>query len=193
MLKDRVRFSFLLLVLALVALSAACDDGGGGDGATPSASPSAGQPTSTPGETPVPTGALNIRDEDLAAQPDVLAFVQGSGGEVDTSRVIYADLTEDGVEDAVVPISSGGEGGDLAVFVLGYQGGALDVLLQAAEGQGGIQAALEDGQLVVTQGVYAASDPLCCPSEVLRRFYRWDADAGLFAIDREERQTAVPR
>ncbi len=112
------------------------------------------------------------------------------GGEVDPASIIYVDLTEDGVEDAIVPVSSGGTLGDIAVFVYGYGSGGLGLLLEAFPQQSSsIHAGLDgQGRLVTEEGVFGPDDPLCCPSEVLRRYYRWDGTA--LVVDREEQVPA---
>ena len=170
----------LAVLLALAALAAGCN---GGD-ETPSASPT---PVFTATATPVPATATpvpDIRDEDLTQHP-ALEDLIASGGEVDASRIIYIDLTEDGVDDAVVPISSGGTGGDLAVVVLGYGPDGLGELLRVVPREArSIRAAVRDGQLVTTEGAYGPNDPLCCPSQILTKWYAWDGDE--LAIDRQE-------
>ena len=169
----------LTVLLALVALAAACNDGD----ETPSASPT---PLLTATATPIPATATpvpDIREQDLtqhAALQDFLA----AGGEVDASRIIYVDLTEDGVDDAVVPISSGGTGGDLAVVVLGYGPDGLEELLRAVPPSRSIRATVEEGQLVTTEGVFGPNDALCCPSQILTTWYAWDGSE--LAIDRQE-------
>ncbi len=170
----------LAVLLALVALAAGCGDGD----ETPSASPT---PVSTATATPVPatpTPVPDIRDEDLtqhAALQDFLA----AGGEVDGSRIIYVDLTEDGVDDAIVPISSGGTGGDLAVVVLGYGPDGLEELLRVLPRETrSIRAKVEEGQLVTTEGVFGPNDALCCPTQLLTTWYGWDGSS--LVIDRQE-------
>lgn len=170
----------LAVLLALVALAAACNDGD----ETPSASPT---PLSTATATPIPatpTPVSDIRDEDLTQHP-ALQDLLAAGGEVDGSRIIYVDLTEDGVDDAIVPISSGGTGGDLAVVVLGYGPDGLEELLRVLPRETrSIRAKVEEGQLVTTEGVYGPNDALCCPSQILTTWYGWDGSA--LVVEREE-------
>ena len=172
--------SVSLLLIALAALAAGCN---GGD--TPGPAPTATlEETATP--TPTATPAPDIRDEDLSQHP-ALEQVLAAGGEVDPSRFAYADLTEDGVDEAVVPVSSGGEGGDVAVFVFGYGAEGLELLLQVLPQEArSIRATVEDGQLVTTEGIYGPVDPLCCPSQVLTTTYRWDGSA--LVVELEERR-----
>lgn len=183
---SRQRFVLVgsLMLVALAALAAGCDDeatdadgtptGGPGPTAGVTATAPPAEPTSTATSTPVP----DIRDEDLTALPDFQDFLASSGGQVDPERIIYVDLTEDGVEEAVVPVSSGGEGGDIAVSVFGYGPGGLQELLRVLP-EDASQIALDEestleGQLVTEEPVYAQGDPFCCPSQLLIRTYRWD-------------------
>lgn len=170
----------LAVLLALAALAAGCN---GGD-ETPSASPT---PVFTATATPVPATATpvpDIRDENLTQHP-ALEDLIASGGEVDASRIIYIDLTEDGIDDAIVPISSGGTGGDLAVVVLGYGPDGLGELLRVLPRETrSIRATVEEGQLVTTEGIYGPNDPLGDPSGRLRLYYGWDGSA--LVVEREE-------
>ena len=175
--------------LVLVALAAGCGEGGtdgGGSGASSTPTAEAMTATATPA---VPTPAPEIRDEDLASQPGVQEFLASFGGEVLPSDTMYADFTEDGIEEAVVHVSSGGTLGNLAVFVFGYGPGGLQELLREippAEALGGhIRATEEAGQLVITWAIYGPDDPNCCPSGGLRsRYYRWDGQE--LVIERED-------
>lgn len=154
----------LALLAGLLALAVACSDSNDA-GKTPAATETAPA---------VATGAPDIRQEDLTQQPDLQQFLQDSGGEVDNGRIMYADLTEDGVEEAVVPVGSGGEGGDIAVFVYGYASGALRELLQVLPEDQRLAATVEAGVLSVSDPVYAEGDPRCCPSQLKVKTYGWD-------------------
>ena len=156
-----------LALAAVAALAVACKDGSDGEtAATPT--PPIAEPTATAG------GGQDIREEDLAAQAGVQDFISTAGGEVDTVRITYLDLTEDAIDDAIVPVSSGGEGGDIAVFVYGYQDGALTELLHVNASDSSLVADTLDGTLRITEPVYAEGDPLCCPSQLHRTTYVWD-------------------
>lgn len=172
------------VLVALAALVAACGGGGGNGDATPSVSPptteetrtATGTVVATPAEGPSPTQAPDIRQEDLTEQPGLRDFVAGAGGEASGDRITYVDLTNDGVEDAVVPVSSGGEGGDIAVFVFGYGPGGLQELLQVVPEDRSLSASVVDGVLTVAEPVFAPGDPLCCPSEIRTTTYGWDGN-----------------
>jgi hypothetical protein len=101
-------------------------------------------------------------------------FLNSAGGEVVPANITYADLTGDGSDEAIVPVGSGGEGGNIAVFVFGYGEGGLAALLRAEPQNESIQAEVVDGQLVTTEPVYGPDDPLCCPSELRNVTYGWN-------------------
>jgi len=154
-----------IVAIAVGALAAACsDDNASGDAQAVVTEPAAG--TSTP--------APDIRDEDLTQQPGLQEFLTDAGGIVEANLIVYVDLTEDGVEDAVVPVSGGGEGGDIAVFVYGYSQGGLAELLRVLPQDSVLSATIEEGALNVSEPVYAEGDPLCCPSELKKTAYGWD-------------------
>jgi hypothetical protein len=182
--RRRLTLAVVLAAVACAAAAFACDGGTTGDEPTATAPEPA--PTATqPAPTPTQSVASDIRDEDLTQQPGLRDFLASAGGEVQPDAIVYVDLTGDGTEDAVVPVSSGGEGGDIAVFVYGYVSGSLIELLKALpEEASSIDADVENGQLVTTEGIYATDDPLCCPSTLRHRFYRWDGAA--LVADRDE-------
>ena len=181
-----LRFAVAIGLVALVALAAGCSDGEETPSPTetPVVDPTA---TATP-EGPTPTPAPDIRDEDLTQQAELRDFLASSGGEVDPRKIEYGDLTGDGVEDAVVPVASGGEGGDIAVFVLGYQPDGLQVLLRLESAR--LRAKIEDGGLETLGPSFAEGDPRCCPSQFLRTFYVWDGSALVF--ESEEVLPGIP-
>ncbi len=174
--------SRILLVVALLALVAGCK-GDSDDGETTAT----GQPQATATVGPA-TETPDIRQEALAARPGLSEFLATVGGEADPSRIIYADLTGSGEDEAVFPISSGGEGGDVAVFVYGYDDEGLRELLRLIPSDTSIVATIEGDQLKTTEGVYARDDPFGFPSQLLNRYYRWDGSN--LVIDREEQEPA---
>jgi hypothetical protein len=161
-------FAVAVLLMALLALAAGCDGGGADGEATPGLSPTA---------TPVP----DIRQQDLTAQPGVERFLASFGGEVDTSRIIYGDLTGDGAEEALVPVWSGGEGGDIAVFIFGYGPAGLEELLQYMPKDGSLTGDIVDGVLTIAEPTFAPGDPECCPSLIRTTTYRWDGSNLVFS------------
>jgi hypothetical protein len=143
-------------------------------------------PESTATAAPVTTVTPNpeIDQVDFSQVPAVQALAEQTGGRLLPQEIIFADLTGDGSEEAVVPISSGGSGGNIAYAVFGYRGGDLQELLVANPAAGRVVIAIEDGMLVDTQPVYAPEDPLCCPSQLQHTYYRWDGSR--FVVDHQE-------
>jgi hypothetical protein len=173
-----LRLRFLIFACALVwllALSAAC--GSGGEPATKS-------PTTVP---PTPADALAIHNVDFLQVPAVRTLVAQVGGEVDTRSVLFADLTNDGRDEAVVPIASGGTLGNVAYVVLTMRSGTPAAILTATRDRsspGGVSMALEDGKLVKKVGKYGPEDANCCPSALIKTTYRWDGTN--LQVEREE-------
>ena len=163
----------VLLTPVIVIALAGCSGKGGGS-STPLPATLSGQATSLP----------ELQNIDIADQPEVKEFVQKTGGEVAPEEVIYADLTGDGLDDAVVPVSSGGTQGDVAFIVVGYLDGTLKVLFSDAPAGGEVRVSVENRQLVESLPVYSPGDQPHFPSEVKNIYYVWKGDA--FVEDHEE-------
>jgi hypothetical protein len=147
--------------------------------------------------TPVPltpTDAAAIRSVNFAADPAMqTALRQLGSGEVDTRGIVYTDLTGDGREDAVVPVTSGGTAGNIAYLVYTLKNGAPQVILtrRLEKGSaGGLKMSIADGKLLETAAEYGAEDPLCCPSVFKRTTFRWDGNQ--LQVEREDHQKATP-
>jgi len=179
----------IAFVLSAAAALAACDGDGGSGGTTPEPSPMETMPTTAtiePTGTQSPTPAPDIRQQELTEQPGLVSFLDASGGAVAASLITYVDLTGDGAEEAIVPVSSGGEGGDIAVFVFGYGPDGLAELLRVLPESGSLKDNIVGGQLTVTEPAYAPGDPLCCPSQLQTTTYRWDGSRFVVADRRTE-------
>ena len=151
-----------LLVPLLLLLTVACT----GD---------AGEPTSTPegSATPALAPIESLHEADFTAARLVGPLIDAAGGgEVVPERIHFADLVgDDGVDEAFVIVESGGTLGDLGVGVYLLEGGEAE-LRQFIQTVGRVEFRLD---LVVTlEGVWAAGDPQCCPTELLERSYQWD-------------------
>ena len=175
------------LALAIVALSAmaaasAGCGGGGSKTATPTRSPS-GSVTALATSGATATPSLGIRTLDLSNVADVRSVAASTGGQYVQTSVLYADLTRDGVDEAVVPISSGGTLGDVAFLVLTPAGDGTRTLLKEtpAGGSGGLAVSVVDGRIVMTQPVYGPDDPQCCPGTLRKTTYAWDG--ATFAVE----------
>lgn len=171
--------------LALAALLAAACGEETADKTTPTIPPS-------PGPTVTAVTQPPIFDVDFATAPDVASFLTRAGGEVSDDAIIFADLTGDGEEEAVVPVSSGGTAGDLAYFVYTMRDGELELLLSVIPETGRVQVELDaEGRLVDREPVYGPDDPECCPSRVRTRVYEWDGARLRVASEREERSSGA--
>jgi hypothetical protein len=169
-------WTVFIAAVVLAALALACGDGHEkAEARTPAATSPA---TSTPAPGP------NIREVDLSQQPAVEALRQRLGGEVAADDILYADLTGDGQEEAIVPISSGGTAGNLAFIVLGYRGGELVTLLSEVPAEGSVQVELEDHHLVEVLPVYGPSDTPGFPSRIKKVQYIWKD--GALVVGQEE-------
>jgi hypothetical protein len=174
----RILVAGLLVPVIGVALAAGCSSGGNGAQPTATRQHATASPAATP--SPLP----DLKTLDLSTQPDVQELAQRLGGQVSTDEVIYADLTGDGRDDAVVPISSGGTQGDLGFIVLGYLDGELKALLTEAPEEGEVRVAVTGGQLVESLPVYAGGDLPGFPSKITNVYYAWNGDG--FVVDHEE-------
>lgn len=183
MLKQGAFFVAWLLIAALAASAAGCDDEGGGG--APTGTLETMEATAT-AETDTPTPAPDIRQQDLTQEAGLRDFLATSGGEVAPAAIIYVDLTGDGVEEAVVPVASGGEGSAIAVFVFGYGPGGLEELLRVIPESGSVKENIVEGALTTMEPVFASGDPLCCPSELRTITYRWDGSRLVVADERTE-------
>jgi hypothetical protein len=131
--------------------------------------------------TPVPTpgtDAAAIRAIDVTQLPEVRStLTRLSGASVAEGEVQYGDVTSDGREEAIVPVSSGGTLGNISYLVFSEKGGAAQLILTRdlePDSIGGLTMYVEDGVLVEYTGEYGPEDPLCCPTVLRRATFRWD-------------------
>ncbi len=186
-----------LIVLAALAF-AACRSSSSADqtptpghGTVPSSSAVA---TSTaPGPTATPSRAIRLLD--LKNSPPVQKVIAESGGQLVPAEVVYADLTGDGAEDAVVPISSGGTLGDIAFVVLGATGGNTRTLVsEYPKGGRGLSVVVFGNKLVVTEAIPGPDDPECCPSQLRKTIYGWNGvTLAIESISTEPNPNAGPK
>jgi hypothetical protein len=165
-----VRRPAVALMVALPLLLAACDgDDGGGD--TPTTT------VETPGTTAEATlPPEGIRALDLRSSEAVQDLLDVTGGLYVQDNVLYTDLTGDGDEEAVVPVSSGGTLGDVGFIVLTEAEGALEALLTATPQTGGVSVVVVDGKVFAVEAVPGPDDPECCPSQLRTTVYAWDGE-----------------
>jgi len=128
--------------------------------------------------TRIPQDAGAIRGLDFAGLPAAKTLLDQLGsGAVDEQAVLYADLTGDRREEAIVPVSSQGTLGNIAYLVFRLDSGKPHVVLTRTvdkSSASGLQMTTEDGVLLETRGVYGPEDPFCCPSQLRETTFRWD-------------------
>jgi hypothetical protein len=165
-----MRVSALLMAAALALTLTACG-GSDDDDPTPATSPTAGA-SATSG------GATAIRQVTLEEVADVQVLLAETGAALDRTTVLYADLTQDGIEEAIVPLTSRGTAGDVAFIVLTPDGdGTKTLLSEKPEASRGLALAVTAGKLIATEPVPGPDDPECCPSMLRETTYGWNGAA----------------
>lgn len=97
------------------------------------------------------------------------------------SRVVCYDFTRDGRTDMAVSIASGGTAGDVGIVVFRATPAGWAVALRNPGYKVGAQRV--GGDLVITQPIYKANDPNCCPTGGFAHDrYHWNA--GRFVLIR---------
>lgn len=165
------RASLALLALILLACGSASDE-----------------PVGTPTPQATPADANAIRSLDVMRDAAVESVMRQFGAvTVDRDAILYADLTNDLREEAIVPIATGGTQGNVAYVVLTLRSGASTALLTRTVDRttrSGLKMHVEDGRLVETVGVYGPEDALCCPTQLRLTYFRWDGST--LQVEREE-------
>lgn len=153
-----------LLLLAFVAC---------GDGQQPEATTTA-TPTIAPAASETAVSPVDSLREVDFADPSLQGPLidAAGGGEVPLKRIEFHDLIgNDGVEEALVTVESGGTLGDLGAGIFALIDGEPE-LVQFVETAGRVEVRLD---LVVTiEGVWAPADAQCCPSQLHETSYQWD-------------------
>lgn len=183
----RSRPFVLVLILAGLGLTgAAC---GGTDDAT---STQTATPTSTVTSTLTPTGTASagiasVEEIDFTDATVVGALIDHfGGGEIDPNRIQYVDLTQDGTDDAFVPVESGGTAGDVGAALLTIEDGQPHVAGYIETG-GRIEVRFPEvggGIVVTTEGVWEPGDAECCPSQLRESTYEYEG--GEFVLKDEQ-------
>ena len=126
----------------------------------------------------LPRDAAAIRGVDFEALPEAKTLLgQLGSGKVDKASTLYADLTGDRREEAVVPVTLEGTLGNIAYLVLKLDSGKPEVVLTRTldkTSASGLQMSVDDGVLLETRGVYGPEDPFCCPSQLRETTFHWD-------------------
>ena len=125
-----------------------------------------------------PTPSVDIREIDIAAMPDVQAVLTTNGGTIIQTDVVYADVTGDGFDDAIVPVSSGGTLGYLGFFVVTPEGDTARILMQEFPAEStGLTVTVVGEKIELLQPAPGPDDPECCPSFFRRTIYAWNGNA----------------
>jgi hypothetical protein len=172
------RFSLGLVLVAGLAL-AGCSGGSGGKKTPVATSPTAtsrAQPSATPDLLP----SQAIRGVVLRAVGDVRGLeVQSGGARFEEALALYGDLTGDGNEEAVAPVSLDGKDTIMGFVVLTMNGTGTKSILRELPRNRRSRLALkiEGGKLIETQSVPGLDDPECCPSTLEVTTYAWNGSA----------------
>lgn len=95
------------------------------------------------------------------------------GGFADARYVVSGTMGPDAREVLAVPLMSGGSGGDFTVLIYAADGsGPLRYAGKVDWGAGHIGVTISYASIVVTEPIYAANDPNCCPSAYLVELYQ---------------------
>lgn len=176
-----LRLSLVPVSLGLASLLIACGSGGA--------------PTGGDGGPKLPPDAAAIRKVDAGQVDSVQMLLRRlASGEIDSAEIVYADVTGDLREEAIVPISSRGTLGNIAYVVVAMRSGKPEVILtrtlDRSTAGGGLKMEVRDGVLYETAGVYGEEDPLCCPSQLRVTAFHWDGSS--LQVEREERLDQPP-
>lgn len=177
--------TLLLAALPAVAVTAAAACGGGGDDDEPTPAPTSGA-TAAPTLPGAVTPAGDIRGVDIQSVEAVQGRLAESGGSINQEDVIYADVTADGIDDAVVPVASDGTLGLVGFMVLTptAEGAAVILDIFPSSSYPGMAVDVVGDKIVMTQPVPGPDDPECCPSFLRRTTWAWNGAA--LAIETSE-------
>jgi hypothetical protein len=154
--------AYLFAILSILAI--AC--GNGGESRNASSDPK--QPDDSQAIRRVDFEAIDLL-QDMIAQ-------LGSGA-VESGAILYADVTGDQREEAIVPVTSQGTLGNIGYVVFTMESGKPAVVLTRTvdrSAASGLQMSVEDGVLLETRGVFGPDDPFCCPSQLRETTFNWD-------------------
>lgn len=104
----------------------------------------------------------------------VIGSPSGVSGHPLTSIVVYGDFDDNCVEEAAIPLDSGGTAGAIGYLV--YHAGSPQPHLIASGDGYKLALSVSANRLVVTTAVYAGWEPNCCPSGFSHATYRLVGD-----------------
>lgn len=117
-----------------------------------------------------------LTHETIGGRPYVTVIGSPSGvsGSPLTSIVVYGDFDDNCVEEAAIPLDSGGTAGATGYLV--YRAGTPQPHLIAAGDGYKLALSVSSNRLVVTTAVYSGWEPNCCPSGFAHATYRLVGD-----------------
>ena len=156
----------------ILVVAAACGASDGAEGTPDSSSSTAAPSTAATLAAPPPT-VTSLIEVNFAAPLLIGPLIDAAGGgEVPPERVEFHDLIgNDGIDEALAIVESGGTLGDLGAGVFTLIAGQ-PALVQFIPAAGRVEVRL--GLVVAIEGVWAADDPECCPSQLRETSYQWD-------------------
>jgi hypothetical protein len=112
------------------------------------------------------------------------------GGFVDQG-VLFADLTGEGKDDAVVAVDSGGSAGIVALYVFSAGSGKDLQVVYRNQGLYRAQARINPGPaLVYSLPQYKDGDEICCPAAYRETTLKWSPKSKRFGV--AQRRTVTP-
>jgi hypothetical protein len=112
------------------------------------------------------------------------------GGFVD-SRILFADLTGEGKDDAVVMVDSGGAAGIVGLYVFSAGSGTdLQIVYRNQRFYRGDARINPGPSLVYSLPMYKDGDELCCPAAYRETTLKWSTKTKRFGV--AQRRTVTP-
>lgn len=93
------------------------------------------------------------------------------------SKFTLSDLTNDGAPDILAEGKIEGSGGYLNAYIYGLKNGQLEQLWMAESIIKGVVGIEKDRVWLIMPNYYGPSDPSCCPSEWVKRWWQWQGDS----------------
>jgi hypothetical protein len=108
-----------------------------------------------------------------------------------SQEVLFADITGEGKDDAVVTVDSGGSSGIIALYVFSAgKGKDLKIVYRNQRMYRGAARINPGPALVYVLPQYKAGDQLCCPSEYRETELKWSPAKKRFGV--AKRRTVLP-
>jgi hypothetical protein len=105
--------------------------------------------------------------------------------------IVFADLTGEGKDDALVTVNSGGSAGRIALYIFSAGKGTDLKIAYRNQRLYRAEARINPGpEAVYSVPVYAAGDELCCPSHYRETTLKWSAARKKFGV--ASRRTITP-